>query len=76
MSYEKISHFIILTIKLKWEILLEVIINLFNMNLNDHLENIPRVAIAACLIYNQHKKIHNSPNKMQAVSRSSNFYFS
>ena len=52
MSYEKISHFIILTIKMKWEILLEVIVNLFNMNLNDPLENILIAAIAACLVYN------------------------
>ena len=61
---------------MKWEILLEVIINLFNMNLNDPLENILRAAIAACLVYNQHKKIHNSPNKMRAISKSSNFCFS
>ena len=76
MSYEKISHFIILTIKMKWEILLEVIVNFFNMNLNDPLENILKAAIAACLVYNQHKKIRNSPNKMRAISKSSNFCFS
>jgi len=52
MSYEKIPHFIILTIKMKWEILLEVIINHFNMILNDPLENILRAVIVACLVYN------------------------
>ena len=43
---------------------------------HDPLENIPRATIATCLVYNQHKKIHNSPNKMRAVSKSSNFCFS
>ena len=76
IGYEKISHFIILTIQMKWEILLEVIVNFFNMKLNDPLENILRAAIAACLVYNQHKKISNSPNKMRAISKSSNFCFS
>ena len=33
---------------MKWEILLEVIVNFFNMNLNDPLENILKAAIAAC----------------------------
>ena len=47
----------VLTKKMKKEILLEVIVNLFNTNLNDLQENIPRgAATTSCLVYNQHKR--------------------